>query len=101
MFAERLGGLALIVIGAAMLVALRFLSQAGTLVPPPPGMPSGIGLVNPLACLLPFVGLGAGALILVGIWRLLAPTSESPARRVHSSDDDDDWRERRGPDLIP
>ena len=77
---ERLIGLALVLAGLGVIALLRLLSQLGSsllLQPaPPPGLPPGsAALLNPFACLIPILALGALGLIVLGLKRVVSPDS--------------------------
>jgi hypothetical protein len=100
---ERYRGLIPLLLGIGMLAMLQLWSRIDAVLPrpePPPGFPaSGVLLVNPIACLLPLLMIGAVALVVVGLFRLLFPSDDSRARELREGEHERD--PDGGPNLIP
>ena len=72
---ERLLGLGAVALGLVGLLVVYgvysgFLPSG---LAPPPGVPSGMPIVNATACLLPLIGIGSVGLILVGAKNIFFP----------------------------
>jgi len=75
---DRLQGLGAILLGVASMV-VAYLIFTGVLPvglpppPPPPGVLVQVPLMNPAQCVVPMLGLGAIALVIVGFKRVIDP----------------------------
>lgn len=72
---ERLLGLGAVVLGLVGLLVVYgvYSGRLPSGLAPPPGVPSGLPVINATACLLPLIGIGSVGLILVGVKRVFDP----------------------------
>lgn len=87
MWGERLLGLLLFVLGCGVMALIVLAHQAGWFQPvrlplPPGARPAPLPILTPLSCWLPMASLGALALCLLGLYKLLAPDDWQPPKHL-------------------
>ncbi len=87
MWGERLLGLLLVLLGCGAMALIVLAQRAGWFQPVHVPLPAGarsapLPILTPLSCLLPLASLGALALCLLGLYKLLAPDDWQPPKHL-------------------